>query len=300
MDKYIITLIKRKYVMDIKKYRVKPNKKVDLEKFSTSKDESYSKEEVKEEILPENLEKMFEFQEKLYAENKKAILVVLQAMDAAGKDSLVKKVFTALNPAGCKVTSFKQPSTEEMDHDYLWRIGKETPAYGEVRIFNRSHYEDVLVTRVHNLVNQKNDDDFWNKRFEDINAFEKYLDNNGIKVVKFFLHVSKDEQKERLLDRINLEEKHWKFAASDILERENWDEYHRAYEDMLKNTSTDYAPWYVIPADNKWFTRFVVSEVMLDLFKQLDPHVPELSKEEESELDKWKKVLMEEDEKDEK
>ncbi|MDU4671397.1 MAG: polyphosphate kinase 2 family protein [Finegoldia magna] len=286
--------------MDIKKYRVKPNKKVDLEKFSTSKDESYSKEEVKEEILPENLEKMFEFQEKLYAENKKAILVVLQAMDAAGKDSLVKKVFTALNPAGCKVTSFKQPSTEEMDHDYLWRIGKETPAYGEVRIFNRSHYEDVLVTRVHNLVNQKNDDDFWNKRFEDINAFEKYLDNNGIKVVKFFLHVSKDEQKERLLDRINLEEKHWKFAASDILERENWDEYHRAYEDMLKNTSTDYAPWYVIPADNKWFTRFVVSEVMLDLFKQLDPHVPELSKEEESELDKWKKVLMEEDEKDEK
>lgn len=286
--------------MDIKKYRVKPNKKVDLEKFSTKKDDSYSKKEVKEEILPENLEKMFEYQEKLYAENKRGILVVLQAMDAAGKDSLVKKVFTALNPAGCKVTSFKQPSTEELDHDYLWRITKATPAYGEVGIFNRSHYEDVLVTRVHNLVNQKNDDDFWNKRFEDINAFEKYLDNNGIKVVKFFLHVSKEEQKERLLDRINLEEKHWKFAASDILERENWDEYHRAYEDMLEHTSTDYAPWYVIPADNKWYTRFVVSEVMLDLFKQLDPHVPELSKEEESQLDKWKKVLLEQDEKDEK
>ncbi|MDU2383042.1 MAG: polyphosphate kinase 2 family protein [Finegoldia magna] len=286
--------------MDIKKYRVKPNKKVDLEKFSTKKDDSYSKKEVKEEILPENLEKMFEYQEKLYAENKRGILVVLQAMDAVGKDSLVKKVFTALNPAGCKVTSFKQPSTEELDHDYLWRITKATPAYGEVGIFNRSHYEDVLVTRVHNLVNQKNDDDFWNKRFEDINAFEKYLDNNGIKVVKFFLHVSKEEQKERLLDRINLDEKHWKFAASDILERENWDEYHRAYEDMLENTSTDYAPWYVIPADNKWFTRFVVSEVMLDLFKQLDPHVPELSKEEESQLDKWKKVLLEQDEEDEK
>lgn len=286
--------------MDIKKYRVKPNKKVDLEKFSTKKDDSYSKKEVKEEILPENLEKMFEYQEKLYAENKRGILVVLQAMDAAGKDSLVKKVFTALNPAGCKVTSFKQPSTEELDHDYLWRITKATPAYGEVGIFNRSHYEDVLVTRVHNLVNKKNDDDFWNKRFEDINAFEKYLDNNGIKVVKFFLHVSKDEQKERLLDRINLEEKHWKFAASDILERENWDEYHKAYEDMLENTSTDYAPWYVIPADNKWYTRFVVSEVMLDLFKQLDPHVPELSKEEESQLDKWKKVLLEQDGKDKK
>lgn len=286
--------------MDIKKYRVKPNKKVDLEKFSTKKDDSYSKKEVKEEILPENLGKMFEYQEKLYAENKRGILVVLQAMDAAGKDSLVKKVFTALNPAGCKVTSFKQPSTEELDHDYLWRITKATPAYGEVGIFNRSHYEDVLVTRVHNLVNQKNDDDFWNKRFEDINAFEKYLDNNGIKVVKFFLHVSKEEQKERLLDRINLEEKHWKFAASDILERENWDEYHRAYEDMLENTSTDYAPWYVIPADNKWYTRFVVSEVMLDLFEQLDPHVPELSKEEESQLDKWKKVLLEQDEKDKK
>lgn len=285
--------------MDIKKYRVKPNKKVDLEKFSTKKDDSYSKKEVKEEILPQNLEKMFEFQEKLYAENKKGILVVLQAMDAAGKDSLVKKVFTALNPAGCKVTSFKQPSTEELDHDYLWRITKATPAYGEVGIFNRSHYEDVLVTRVHNLVNKKNDDDFWNKRFEDINAFEKYLDNNGIKVVKFFLHVSKDEQKERLLDRINLEEKHWKFAASDILERENWDDYHRAYEDMLEHTSTDYAPWYVVPADNKWYTRLVVSEVMLDLFKQLDPHTPKLSKEEESQLEKWKKVLMEQDEKNE-
>ena len=286
--------------MDIKKYRVKPNKKVDLEKFSTKKDDSYSKKEVKEEILPQNLEKMFEFQEKLYAENKRGILVVLQAMDAAGKDSLVKKVFTALNPAGCKVTSFKQPSTEELDHDYLWRITKATPAYGEVGIFNRSHYEDVLVTRVHNLVNKKNDDDFWEKRFEDINAFEKYLDNNGIKVVKFFLHVSKDEQKERLLDRINLEEKHWKFAASDILERENWDDYHRAYEDMLELTSTDYAPWYVVPADNKWYTRLVVSEVMLDLFKQLDPHTPKLSKEEESQLEKWKKVLMEQDEKNEK
>ena len=286
--------------MDIKKYRVKPNKKVGLEKFSTKKDDSYSKKEVKEEILPQNLEKMFEFQEKLYAENKKGILVVLQAMDAAGKDSLVKKVFTALNPAGCKVTSFKQPSTEELDHDYLWRITKATPAYGEVGIFNRSHYEDVLVTRVHNLVNKKNDDDFWEKRFEDINAFEKYLDNNGIKVVKFFLHVSKDEQKERLLDRINLEEKHWKFAASDILERENWDDYHRAYEDMLEHTSTDYAPWYVVPADNKWYTRLVVSEVMLDLFEQLDPHTPKLSKEEESQLEKWKKVLMEQDEKDKK
>lgn len=286
--------------MDIKKYRVKPNKNVDLEKFSTKKDDSYSKKEVKEEILPQNLEKMFEFQEKLYAENKRGILVVLQAMDAAGKDSLVKKVFTALNPAGCKVTSFKQPSTEELDHDYLWRITKATPAYGEVGIFNRSHYEDVLVTRVHNLVNKKNDDDFWNKRFEDINAFEKYLDNNGIKVVKFFLHVSKDEQKERLLDRINLEEKHWKFAASDILERENWDDYHRAYEDMLEHTSTDYAPWYVVPADNKWYTRLVVSEVMLDLFKQLDPHTPKLSEKEESQLEKWKKVLMEQDEKNEK
>ena len=286
--------------MDIKKYRVKPNKKVDLEKFSTKKDNSYSKKEVKKEILPQNLEEMFEFQEKLYAENKKGILVVLQAMDAAGKDSLVKKVFTALNPAGCKVTSFKQPSTEELDHDYLWRITKATPAYGEVGIFNRSHYEDVLVTRVHNLVNKKNDDDFWNKRFEDINAFEKYLDNNGIKVVKFFLHVSKDEQKERLLDRINLEEKHWKFAASDILERENWDDYHRAYEDMLEHTSTDYAPWYVVPADNKWYTRLVVSEVMLDLFEQLDPHTPKLSEKEESQLEKWKKVLMEQDEKNEK
>lgn len=283
--------------MDFKKYKVTPNKKVDLEKFSTKKDDSFSKKEVTEEILPQNLKKLFDYQEKLYAENKRAILVVLQAMDAAGKDSLVKKVFTALNPSGCKVTSFKKPSIEELDHDYLWRITKATPAYGEVGIFNRSHYEDVLVTRVHNLVNNRNDDDFWEKRFEDINAFEKYLDNNGIKVVKFFLNVSKDEQKRRLLDRINLEEKHWKFQASDILERKNWDDYHRAYEDMLQNTSTDYAPWYVIPADNKWFTRFVVSEIMLDLFKKMNPQTPKLSKEEEEQLDKWREVLLSEDEK---
>ncbi len=285
--------------MDIEKYRVKPKSKVKLKDYSTKKDDSYDKQEVKDVLLPENLEKMFEYQEKLYAENKQAILVVLQAMDAAGKDSLIKKVFTALNPQGCKVTSFKQPSVEELDHDYLWRIAKATPAYGEVGIFNRSHYEDVLVTRVHDLVDKKGNEKFWNSRFEELNNFEKHLDNNGVKVVKIFLHVSKEEQKERFLDRINLPEKHWKFASSDILERQKWDDYMKAYEDMMQKTSTDYAPWYVVPADNKWFTRMVVSEIMLDILKKLDPKIPALSEEDEKNLDKWREILLSEDDNEE-
>ncbi len=220
-------------------------------------------------------------------------------MDAAGKDSLIKHIMTGVNPQGTKVVSFKKPSENELDHDYLWRVAKNLPPRGEIGIFNRSHYEDVLVSRVHKLVLDqpfpKNlvTKDIWENRFEEINNFEEYLSNNGIKIVKFFLHVSKDEQKERLMERIERPEKNWKFASSDITEREYFDDYMKAYADMLINTSTKKAPWYIVPADRKWFSRYLVSEVIVEKLKEMDPQFPELSKGELDSLDKWKKILEE-------
>ena len=220
-------------------------------------------------------------------------------MDAAGKDSLIKNIMTGVNPQGTKVVSFKKPSENELDHDYLWRINRELPGRGEIGIFNRSHYEDVLVSRVHNLVLDqpfpKNlvTKDIWDKRFDEINNFEEYLSNNGIKIVKFFLHVSKDEQKQRLMERIENPEKNWKFASSDITERKYFDDYMKAYEDMLVKTSTKVAPWYIVPADRKWFSRYLVSEVILEKLKEMDPKFPELSKNELEGLDKWKIILEE-------
>lgn len=288
--------------MNIEKYRViakseKNFKKIDLKKVPTSYDGKLDKDEVKENLLIENIKKMGEYQEKLYAENTKALLIVLQAMDSAGKDSLIKNVMSGVNPQGIKIISFKEPTYIDLDHDYLWRVAKELPPRGEIGIFNRSHYEDVIVSRVHKLViNQplpKNlkSSEIWDRRFEEINNFEKYLNDNGIKVIKLFLHVSKEEQKERLMDRILREDKHWKFAKSDITERQFWDDYQRAYEDMFNKTSTEYAPWYILPADKKWFTRYLASEIILKYLKDLDPKYPKLSKDEEKELDKWKKVL---------
>ncbi|MCD1147664.1 polyphosphate kinase 2 family protein [Peptoniphilus sp. KCTC 25270] len=290
--------------MNTKSYKVEPQKKVNLKDFSTTYDGDLTKEEVYETLLPKNLRKMAEYQEKFYAENQRGLLIVLQAMDAAGKDGIIKHVFTALNPQGTQVTSFKQPSSEELDHDYLWRIAKALPARGNIGIFNRSHYEDVLVTRVHNLLPLQQipqslvSDDIWEQRFKEISSFEKYLGNNGIKVVKFFLHVSKDEQKERLLERIDREDKNWKFSSSDISEREYWDEYQKAYEDLLENTSTKEAPWYVIPADKKWFGRYLISEIVLEIMEELDPQFPELPKGEKEQLSKWREILLG-DEKDE-
>lgn len=291
--------------MNTKSYKVEPQKKVNLKDFSTTYDGDLTKEEVYETLLPKNLRKMAEYQEKFYAENQRGLLIVLQAMDAAGKDGIIKHVFTALNPQGTQVTSFKQPSSEELDHDYLWRIAKALPARGNIGIFNRSHYEDVLVTRVHNLLPLQQipqslvSDDIWEQRFKEISSFEKYLGNNGIKVVKFFLHVSKDEQKERLLERIDREDKNWKFSSSDISEREYWDEYQKAYEDLLENTSTKEAPWYVIPADKKWFGRYLISKIVLEIMEELDPQFPELPKGEKEQLSKWREILLG-DEKDEK
>ena len=285
--------------MNTEKYLVKEKKKLNLYDVPTSYHGKLEKKEVKEVLIPKNIEKMREYHERLYAENKQALLIVLQAMDAAGKDSLIKNIMTGVNPQGTKVVSFKKPSENELDHDYLWRVAKNLPPRGEIGIFNRSHYEDVLVSRVHKLVLDqpfpKNlvTKDIWENRFEEINNFEEYLSNNGIKIVKFFLHVSKDEQKERLMERIDRPEKNWKFASSDITEREYFDDYMKAYADMLINTSTKKAPWYIVPADRKWFSRYLVSEVIVEKLKEMDPQFPELSKEELDSLDKWKKILEE-------
>jgi polyphosphate:nucleotide phosphotransferase, PPK2 family len=285
--------------MKTEKYLVKEKKKLNLYEVPTSYNGKLEKDEVKDTLIPANIIKISEYQEKLYAENNQSLLIVLQAMDAAGKDSLIKNIMTGVNPQGTKVVSFKKPSENELDHDYLWRVAKELPPRGEIGIFNRSHYEDVLVSRVHKLVLdqpfQKNlvTKDIWEKRFEEINNFEEYLSNNGTKIVKFFLHVSKEEQKERLMERIERPEKNWKFASSDITERKYFDDYMKAYEDMLINTSTKAAPWYIVPADRKWFSRYLVSEVILEKLKEMDPKYPELSKEELESLDKWKKILEE-------
>lgn len=285
--------------MKTEKYLVKEKKKLDLYDVPTSYNGKLEKKEVKDLLIPKNIEIMSELQEKLYAENEKSLLIVLQAMDAAGKDSLIKNIMSGVNPQGTKVVSFKKPSENELDHDYLWRVEKEVPSRGEIGIFNRSHYEDVLVSRVHNLVLEqpfpKNlvTKDIWEKRFEEINNFEEYLSNNGTTIVKFFLHVSKDEQKERLMERIEIPEKNWKFASSDISERKYFDDYMKAYEDVLINTSTKKAPWYIVPADKKWFSRYLVSEVIVEKLKEMDPKFPELSKDELESLDKWKKILEE-------
>lgn len=286
--------------MNTKDYLVKPNKKVILKDFPTSYQGDLTKKQVYDDLLPENLEKMALLQEKFYAQDSHGLVVVLQAMDAAGKDGLIKHVFTALNPQGVQVTPFKQPNSEELDHDYLWRIVRALPRRGNIAIFNRSHYEDVLVTRVHNLLEVQQipqnlvDDDIWNRRFKEISNFEQYLTDNGIKVVKFFLHLSKEEQKKRLLSRIEEEEKNWKFSGSDVSERKYWDEYQKAYEDLLENTATGDSPWYVIPADRKWYARYLVSEIMVKVLEEINPQFPTLPKEQREKLGDWKKLLMEE------
>lgn len=285
--------------MNTEKYLVSEKKKLNLYDVPTSYNGKLQKEEVKEVLIPENIEKMREYHERLYAENNQSLLIVLQAMDAAGKDSLIKNIMTGVNPQGTKVVPFKKPSDGELDHDYLWRVAKELPPRGEIGIFNRSHYEDVLVSRVHNLVLDqpfpKNlvTKDIWENRFEEINNFEEYLSDNGIKIVKFFLHVSKEEQKERLMERIDRLEKNWKFASSDITERKYFDDYMKVYADMLVKTSTKRAPWYIVPADRKWFSRYLVSEVIVEKLREMDPQFPVLSKEELDSLDKWKKILEE-------
>ncbi|MFO1091571.1 MAG: polyphosphate kinase 2 family protein [Hyphomicrobiales bacterium] len=253
------------------------------------------------EKLSSNVQRMAELQEILYAQDIYSILLVFQAMDAAGKDGAIRHVMTGVNPQGCQVTSFKAPSSEELDHDYLWKAHRALPARGMIGIFNRSYYEEVLVVRVHKelLVNQRLpgwavDDRIWARRFKEINNFEKYLVRNGTIVLKFFLNISKEEQKKRFLARIDETEKNWKFSIADYRERGYWDQYMAAFEDMLSNTSTEWAPWFVIPADNKWFARLAISQIVTSAMESLDLKVPEVTEERRKELADIRKQLMNE------
>ena len=286
--------------MEIKKFLVPPKSKLNLSKFPTdySGDFKSKKEAVK--ILKKNIERMTELQAKLYAQDKYSLLIIFQAMDAAGKDGTIKHVMSRLNPQGTQVSSFKQPSKEELDHGYLWRINKALPERGRIGIFNRSHYEEVLVVRVHDLIKYQkipdkfNNKNIWKQRYEQINNFEEYLYENGIVIIKFFLHVSKDEQKKRFLERIEDPAKNWKFSSGDIEERKYWDEYQKAYQEAISATSKKHSPWYIIPADRKWFARLAVSEIIVREMKKLKPEFPKLNEEQLQDLEKSKQSLMSE------
>ncbi len=251
------------------------------------------------EALQHGVEMLAELQDKLYAQDRWAVLLIFQAMDAAGKDGAIKHVMSGVNPQGCQVVSFKAPSSEDLDHDFMWRCTKHMPERGRIGIFNRSYYEEVLVVRVHDALLKKQKlpaarftKDIWDERFRDIRSIERYLDNNGVVVRKFFLHVSRKEQKRRFLERIDNSEKNWKFSATDAQERGYWKDYMRAYEDMIRNTATRHSPWYVIPADNKWFTRIAVAAAVIDTLDGLDLHYPEVGKEKLAELADTKKKLL--------
>lgn len=282
------------------KFIIKPNTKLNLSKISTSDTGEFKTKKDAADPLKRNIKKMVELQKKLYAQDNYAMLLVFQAMDAAGKDGTIKHVMSGLNPQGTQVFSFKQPSNEELDHGYLWRISKALPERGRIGIFNRSHYEEVLVVRVHDFIKgQKIPEKFkntniWKQRYKQINDFEKYIYENGIILLKFFLHVSKEEQKQRFLKRINNPAKNWKFSKGDIDERGFWNEYQKAYQEAISATSKLYAPWFVIPADRKWFTRLAVSEIIVEAMEKLKPEYPKLSKEQLKELEKSKEILLKE------
>jgi PPK2 family polyphosphate:nucleotide phosphotransferase len=251
------------------------------------------------EALQTGIDVLAELQDILYAQDRWSVLLIFQAMDAAGKDGTIKHVMSGVNPQGCQVSSFKAPTSEDLDHDFLWRCQKQLPERGRIGIFNRSYYEETLVVRVHpeflagqklppELVTKK----IWDERFQDIRAFERYLHRNGTIVRKFFLHVSKEEQKKRFLERLDLPEKNWKFSTNDATEREFWDDYMKAYEETIRETATEDAPWYVVPADNKWFTRVVVAAAVIDALASLNLHYPKVSAAKKKELAEVRKLLV--------
>jgi PPK2 family polyphosphate:nucleotide phosphotransferase len=297
----------RKDIID--RFRVPVGETVRLKDFNsgwaqTEEMEELGKDEIKEraqQTLQQNLADLAEAQELLYADDRYAVLIVLQAMDAAGKDGTIKHVMSGVNPQGCQVFSFKKPSAEDLDHTFLWRYMKCLPERGRIGIFNRSYYEDVLVVKVHpelleaqRLPGKKSGKRFWRRRYQDINAFERHLVRNGTLILKFFLNVSKDEQKRRFLERLDRPEKHWKFSEADLKERGYWGRYMRAYSDCLSATSTKWAPWHVIPADKKWVTRAAVADVVTTAIRSLDLKYPEVSKEQQERLAEARRQLSEE------
>lgn len=251
-------------------YRVSSGKKFKLSDCPTSDNGKFDDKDDAEPAIAKNLARLHDLQEVLYAEAKHAVLIVLQAMDAGGKDGAIDHVFSGINPQGCSVTSFKRPTDRELSHDFLWRIHMHAPSRGMIGIFNRSHYESVLVERVRKLVPK----DIWSSRYDHINNFEKLLADEGTTIIKFFLHISRDEQKERLEARLSDPHKNWKFDPGDLEERARWDDYQDAFQDLLRRTSTDYAPWYVVPSDKKWFRNWVLSETIVKTLDALDMTYP--------------------------
>jgi len=284
-----------------KPFRVSKGKDFRLKDIDPDNTLDFTKEDKprSKEALANGVMALAELQDKLYAQDKWGVLLIFQAMDAAGKDGAIKHVMSGINPQGCQVYSFKSPSAEDLDHDYLWRCMKCLPNRGHIGIFNRSYYEEVLVVRVHpeflakaKLPPKLIGKNIWQERYEDIHNFEKYLGRNGIIVRKFFLHVSKKEQKQRFLDRIEDPLKNWKFSSNDASERDYWDDYMKAYEEMIQETATKYAPWYVVPADNKWFTRVVVASAVIDALASLDLAYPKVGESKLKELAAAKKKLL--------
>jgi PPK2 family polyphosphate:nucleotide phosphotransferase len=282
-----------------KPYRVFKGDNFRLKDFDPEDTNGMKDKKQAKEILEHSRDLLSEFQEKLYAQDRWALLIIFQAMDAAGKDGAVKHVMSGINPQGCDVTSFKAPSKEELDHEYLWRAHRAVPQRGKIGIFNRSYYEEVLVVRVHqDLLNAQQlpkeliNKHIWEERYEDINNFEKYLGRNGIIVMKFFLHLSKSEQKKRFLERLEMPEKNWKFSMADVKERSYWKDYQQAYEEMIQNTATKHAPWHVIPADNKWFTRLAVAGAIIEQLHSLDLQFPEVDDDKKKELAQVRKALL--------
>lgn len=258
--------------MDVNIYRVKPGSRVDLQKWDPEDKRLFDGNKEKgREALPALNKQLEALQELLWAEEKHKVLIVLQGMDTSGKDGTIRHVFEGVNPQGVKVAGFKAPTPEELAHDYLWRVHKQTPGRGEMAIFNRSHYEDVLVVRVHNLVPPA----VWSRRYDQINAFERQLAEEGTTILKFFLHISKDEQKQRLQDRLDDREKRWKFSTGDLAERKLWDDYLAAYTAVLEKTSTEFAPWYIVPANRKWYRDLVISHAIIGALEGLDMRYPE-------------------------
>ena len=269
---------------DLNKILVTPDKKINIEDFDTKYVGTFTKDTAKKE-LKKNTKELKKMQEVFYADDRYSLLIILQASDAAGKDGAIRHVLGGLNPQGCRVHSFKAPSKLELQHDYIWRHYLALPERGMIEIFNRSHYENVIITKVHpeyifgehipeiDSVN-KIDSEFWKNRYEQINNFEKHIHENGTRILKFFLNLSKDEQKKRFLARLDTPEKNWKFSTGDLKERKYWNEYRKAFEDMINETSTEYAPWHIIPADNKWFSRIAIGKIIYEKMKSLDLKYP--------------------------
>lgn len=286
--------------MNIQRFQVPHNKKFKLASIPTDYSGKFKSKEEAEKLILKNVERMAELQDKLYAHDKYALLLIFQAMDAAGKDGAIKHVMSGLNPQGTQVFCFKQPSAEELDHDYLWRINKSLPERGRIGIFNRSYYEEVLVVRVHNFIKAEKlpdevvTDHIWEDRFRQIRDFERYLHENAVWSLKFFLHVSKEEQRKRFLKRVDDPTKNWKFSSSDLKERGFWDQYQKCYEEALWQTSTKYSPWFVIPADKKWFARLLISEIIVQTLEKIKPEYPKVSEEQLANLAKYREQLMNE------